>query len=156
MSIKHIKSLSLPGRTLLKMTPEVRKKYQIFLDNHLKYIHDFCSTGYENRSDIHNNLLFFVEDKIVAFRYFVYQGSTCELFNTYVDSCHRKQSIATSLIEHSVSLSNDHGVSNFVVRMASENEERTGLFNKYKNLVKDRLFGNQFTIYYAGKMVVFE
>lgn len=104
MDIKHIQSLILKEDLMLSMTPEVREEYGVFLESHLKFIRDFLPAGYENRDHIHNTLLVIVEGKVVAFRYFFYDGATCELFNTYVDSCYRKQSIATSLLDRSVSL----------------------------------------------------
>ncbi len=154
MDIKHIQSLHLTEDLISKMTSEVKDEYEVFLDSHLRFIRDFLPSGYEDRNDIHNSLLIFADGKVVAFRYFFYESDACELFNTYVDSGYRRQSIATLLIERSVSLSNEHGINNFVVRMASENEERTGLFRKYEQLSNQRFSGSKFTIYYAGQKVV--
>ncbi|WP_281223347.1 GNAT family N-acetyltransferase [Photobacterium sanguinicancri] len=151
MDIEHIQSLTLREDLMLAMTPEVREEYEVFLENHLRFIRDFLPSGYENREHIHNTLLVIVDGKVIAFRYFFYDGEVCELFNTYVDSSHRKQSIATELFERSVSLSNEYGIHKFVVRMASENDERTGLFHKYQLLSTQKFSGSKFTIYYAGK-----
>ncbi len=154
MDIKHIQSLHLSEDLILKMTSEVREEYEVFLDNHLRFIRNFFPSGYEDRNDIHNSLFVFVDGKVVAFRYFFYEVDACELFNTYVDSRYRRQSIATLLLKRSVSLSNERGINKFVVRMASENEERTGLFRKYEQLSNQILSGSKFTIYYADQEVV--
>lgn len=155
LEIKHLGQLILSDSTLEKMTAEVRDEYEIFLDSHLKCVRDFLPDGFEYQQGIHNHLVGYVDGKIVAFRYFFYNSGVCELFNTYVDSNHRQKHVATSLIEESIAFAEKQGIKKFVVRMASENEERDALFEKYKEIVQRYLNGNQFTIYYAAKEFVF-
>lgn len=154
MQLKHIKSLQLSKAIVSKMTMEVRNEYEVFLENQLMFFRDFFPTGYESLDDTHNILLAIVEGEIVAFRYFYFHNRVCELFNTYVDSANRRQSIATQLIEDSIHISHQNRLNKFVIRMASENAERTGLYHKYKVLGNHKFNTSQFTIYYAGKEAV--
>ncbi len=154
MQLKHIKSLQLSKAIVSKMTMEVRNEYEVFLENQLMFFRDFFPSGYESLDDTHNILLAIVEGEIVAFRYFYFYNGVCELFNTYVDSAYRRQSIATQLMEDSIHISHQNRLNKFVIRMASENVERTGLYQKYKVLGNHKFNTSQFTIYYAGKETV--
>jgi len=154
MQLKHIKSLQLSKAIVSKMTMEVRNEYEVFLENQLMFFRDFFPSGYESLDDTHNILLAIVEGEIVAFRYFYFYNGVCELFNTYVDSAYRRQSIATQLLEDSIHISHQNRLNKFVIRMASENVERTGLYQKYKVLGNHKFNTSQFTIYYAGKETV--
>jgi hypothetical protein len=152
----HVKSLFLSDVLLDQMTDEIRKEYKTFVQI-LKSNHAELPTIYTHEaSHDHNFLLYSKGHAIVAFQYFLYQNEICELFNVYVDSQFRRQSIATKLFLTSVRTADFDGVNRFIIPMYPKNENRNMLINKYRQTVKEHLPNSCFTIYEDAEMAVVE
>lgn len=158
MKIIHLQSLMLSDEYLKQMTEEVRVEYEVFLENHLRFIKGFLPVGYEKQVDIHNMLLAFRQGKIIGYRYYFYSmnKTNCELFNIYVDSKYRRLGIASLLLQESINKSIDQDVVNFTVRMASENDERQALFDLYKEIANQLTPKCKFVIYYGAKETIYQ
>ena len=139
LKLRYYEAFSVPDCFFSMMSKEMFDTYKSFFKSHLNFLKDFAPKEGLERGGIHH-FVFALNDgesKILGFRYFFYSldMSECELFFLYVDPKERKKGVASSLVDLSISVAIDHGISKFKVKIVAPEAQGEGLICTSSDLI---------------------